>query len=149
MTLVLSLATPGPGFSGTHLGSIRTWLHCSLTGTHLDLLTLFFTWATPGPSEYAPSGPHLDLVTLVPTWASSGHGSTAWPAGWHHLDLVTLVPTCTSSGHGSSAWREGWPLVDLVSLVATCASPIPGDTGPTCSSLGTSESVPFLVLTRN
>ena len=41
-------ASPGPGVSGTHLGSIRIWLHCSLSVTHPDLLTLVFTWATPG-----------------------------------------------------------------------------------------------------
>ena len=41
-------ASPGPGVSGTHMGSIRIWLHCSLTMTQPDLLTLVFTWATPG-----------------------------------------------------------------------------------------------------
>ena len=62
-------------------------------------MTVILNWASPAPSEYAPSGPHMDLVTLIPTWASSGHGSIAWPAGWPHLDLVTLVPTWASSGH--------------------------------------------------
>ena len=57
-------ASSGPGVSGTHLGSIRIWLHCSLTVTHPDLLTLVFTWA------------HLDMVTLVPTWVSPGHGES-------------------------------------------------------------------------
>ena len=93
-------------------------------------MTLVLNWASPGPSEYAPSGPHLDLVTVVPTWASSGNGSTAWPAGWPHLDLVTLVPTWASSGHGSSAWPAGWPQLDLVSGVPTWVLPMPGDTGP-------------------
>ena len=93
-------------------------------------MTLVLNWASPGPSEYAPSGPHLDLVTLVTTSASSGHGSTAWPAGCTHLDLVTLVPTWASSGHGSSAWPAGWPHLDLVSVDATWASPIPCDSGP-------------------
>ena len=55
-----------------------------------DLVTLVFKGDSPVPSEYAPSGPHLDLVTLFPTWASSGHGSTAWPLGGPHLDLVTV-----------------------------------------------------------
>ena len=93
-------------------------------------MTLVLNWASPGPIEYAPSGPLLDLVTLVPTWASSGHGSTAWPAGWPHLDLVSLVPTWSSSGHGSSEWPAGWLQLDLVSGLATWASPMPGDTGP-------------------
>ena len=47
----LTWASPGPGDSGTHLGSIRTWLHCSLTLTLPDLLTLVFTWATPGHGD--------------------------------------------------------------------------------------------------
>ena len=118
-------------------------------------MTLVLIWASPEPSEYAPFGPHLDLVTLVPTWASSGHGSTAWPAGWPDMDLVTLVPTWASSGHGSthgllwphldpvtlvatwassghgsSPWPAGWAHLDLVSGVVTLASPMPGDTGP-------------------
>ena len=87
------------------------------SGLQPGLVILVLNWASPGPSEYAPSGPHLDLVTLVPTWASSGHGSTAWPAGWPHLDLVTLVPTWASSGHGSTAWPLGWPHLDLVTVV--------------------------------
>ena len=82
-------------------------------------MTLVLNWASPGPSEYAPSGPHLDLVTLVTHWASSGNGSTAWPAGLPHLDLVTLVPTLASSGH-----------LALVSGVPTWILPMPGDTGP-------------------
>ena len=94
------------------------------------MVKLVLNWASTGPSEYAPSGPYLDLVTLVPTWASSGHGSTAWPVGWHLLNLVTLVPTWASSGDGSSAWPAGWPHLDLVSGVATWASPMPFDTGP-------------------
>ena len=91
----------------------------------------------------------MDLVTLVPTWASSGHGSTAWPAGWPHLDLVTLVPTWVSSGQGSSAWPAVWPHLDVESRVATWASPMLGDTGTTWASLGPGESGPYLVLTRN
>ena len=63
VTLVLTLASyvpgdsgstwasPGPGVSGTHLGSIRMWLHCSLTVTHLDLLSLVFTGSTPGHGD--------------------------------------------------------------------------------------------------
>ena len=63
VTLVLTLASsllgdsdstwasPVPGVSGTHRGSISIWLHCSLTVTQLDLLTLVFTWATPGPGD--------------------------------------------------------------------------------------------------
>ena len=93
-------------------------------------MTLVLNWASPGPSEYAPSGPHFDLVTLVTTSASSGHGSTAWPVGCTHLDLVTLVPTWASSGHGSSAWPAGWPHLELVSGFATWASHIAGDSIP-------------------
>ena len=95
-----------------------------------DLVTLVFKVDSPVPSEYAPSGPHIDLVSQVPTWSSSGHGSTAWPAGWPHLDLVTLMSTWASSRHGSSAWPAGWPDLDLVSGVATWASHMQCDTGP-------------------
>ena len=59
-------ASPVPGVSGTHLGSISIWLHCSLTVTQLDLLTLVFTWATPVPTWVSPgpgvSRPHFDLT---------------------------------------------------------------------------------------
>ena len=56
----LTWASPGVGVFRTPLGSIRIWLHCSLTVTQPDLLTLVFTWA------------YLDMVTLVPTWVSPG-----------------------------------------------------------------------------
>ena len=85
-------------------------------------MTVILNWASPAPSEYAPSGPHLYLETLFPTWAPLEHVSIAWPAGWPHLDLVTLVPTWASSGHGSIAWPAGWPHLDLVNLVPTWAS---------------------------
>ena len=52
-------ASPGPGVSGTHLGSIRIWLHSSLTVTQQDLLTLVFTWATPGHGD---TGSHMGLT---------------------------------------------------------------------------------------
>ena len=52
-------ASLGPGVSGTHLGSIRIWLHCSLTVTQLDLFTLVFTWATPGHGD---TGSHMGLT---------------------------------------------------------------------------------------
>ena len=51
--------SPGPGVSGTHLCSIRISLHCSLTVTQPDLLTLVFTWATPGHGD---TGSHLGLT---------------------------------------------------------------------------------------
>ena len=66
-------ATTGPGVSGTHLGSIRIWLHCSLTVTQPDLLTLVFTWATPAHGDTGShlaspgsgdSGPHLDFTWI-------------------------------------------------------------------------------------
>ena len=52
-------ATPGAGVSGTHLGSIMIWLHCSLIVTQPDLFTLVFTWATPG---YGDTGFNLGLT---------------------------------------------------------------------------------------
>ena len=52
-------ASPGLGVSRTHLGSIRIWLHCSLTVTQPDLLTLVFTWATLGHGD---TGSHLGLT---------------------------------------------------------------------------------------
>ena len=52
-------ASPGPGVSGTHLGSIRIWLHCSLSVTQPDLLTLVFTWASPGHGD---TGSHLGIT---------------------------------------------------------------------------------------
>ena len=55
----LTWASPGLGVSRTHLGSIRIWLHCSLTVTQPDLLTLVFTWATPGHGD---TGSHLGLT---------------------------------------------------------------------------------------
>ena len=51
--------SPGPGVSGPHLGSIRIWLHCSLTVTQPDLLTVVFTWGTPGHGD---TGSHLGLT---------------------------------------------------------------------------------------
>ena len=104
MTLEPLWASPFPGDCGPHLDVTWTRGFLYTSRPQPDLVTLVLNWASPEPSEYAPSGPHLDLVTLVPTWASSGHGSSAWPAGWPHLDLV--------------------------SGVATWASPITGDTGP-------------------
>ena len=58
----LTWTSPGLVVSRTHLGSIRIWLHCSLTVTHPDLLTLVFTWATPGHGD---TGSHLGLTC---TW---------------------------------------------------------------------------------
>ena len=78
MSLVPTGASPGPGVSGTNLGSIRTWLHCFLTGTHLHLLTLVFTWATPGHGD---TGSHLGLTW---TWLLSFHHGP-------HVDLVAAV----------------------------------------------------------
>ena len=52
-------ASPGPGVSGTNLGSIRIWLDCSLTVTQPDLLTLVFAWATPGHGD---TRSHLGLT---------------------------------------------------------------------------------------
>ena len=46
--------SPGPGVSGTHLGSIRIWLYCTLTVTQPDLLALVFTWATPVTGDSDP-----------------------------------------------------------------------------------------------
>ena len=83
-------ASPGPGVSHTHLGSIRIWLHCSPTVTRPDLLTLVFTWSTLGHGDTgshlgltrtwlvgSPPGPHLSPLILVPTW--------------NHVDLVAAV----------------------------------------------------------
>ena len=91
-------------------------------------MTLILNWASPGTSEYAPSGPHLDLVTLV----LPGHpqGMVTLFLTGTDLILVTLFPTWASSGHGSSAWPAGWPHLDMVSGVATWATPIPCDSGP-------------------
>ena len=55
----LTWASPGLGVSRTHLGSIRIWLHCSVTVTQLELLTLVFTWATPGHGD---TGSHQGLT---------------------------------------------------------------------------------------
>ena len=96
------LASPGTGDSGPYLDVTWTRGFWYPSRPEPVLVTLVLNWASPGPIEYAPSRPHLDLVTLVPTWASSGHGSTAWPAGWPQLDLVSLVPT--------------WHLRDMVPL---------------------------------
>ena len=52
-------ASPDPGVSGPHLGSIRIWLHCSVTVTQPDLLTVVFTWGTPGHGD---TGSHLGLT---------------------------------------------------------------------------------------
>ena len=79
-----TLASPSPGVSGTHLGSIRIWLHCSLTVTQPDLLTLVFTWATPGhgdtgyhlgPPGHGESDPHLGLNV---TGDSRSHMDIMW-----------------------------------------------------------------------
>ena len=71
LVTVVSIGTsPGPHVSGpnwespglvssTHLSSIRIWLHCSLTVTQPDLLTLVFTWATPGHGD---TGSHLGVT---------------------------------------------------------------------------------------
>ena len=103
-------------------------------------MTLVLNWASPGPSEYAPSGPHLDLVTLVPNWASSGDGSTAWPSGWPHLDLVTLdLP-----GHHQDVvtlFPSGTDLIVEI-LVLTLASSVPGDSGSNWGSPVTGDSDP-------
>ena len=52
-------ASPGPGVCGTNLGSIRIWLHCSLTVTQPDLLSLVFNCATPG---HGVTGSHQGLT---------------------------------------------------------------------------------------
>ena len=52
-------ASKGAVVSGTHLRSIRIWLHCSLTVTQPNLLILVFTWATPGHGD---TGSHLGLT---------------------------------------------------------------------------------------
>ena len=77
MTLEPLWLSTCPGDSGPHMDVTWTRGLWYLSGPQPGLVTLVLKWASPGPSEYAPSGPHLDLVTLVPTWASSGHGSTA------------------------------------------------------------------------
>ena len=41
------------------LGSIRIWLHCSLTLIQPDLITLVFTWGTP---VHGDTGSHLGLT---------------------------------------------------------------------------------------
>ena len=109
-------ASLGPGVSGTHLDSIRIWLHCSLTVTQPDLLTLVFTWAKPG---------HL---TLVHTWASTGLELVTLVLPGHHRDMVTLFPTGTD--------------LILVTLVLTLPSSLPGDSGSTWASPVTGDSDP-------
>ena len=71
-------------------------------GTHLDLLTVFHTWASSRPVASDPHRGLSCLVTLVLTWP--------------HLDLVTLLTT--------------WLHLDLVTLVSTWTSPGSGDSGP-------------------
>ena len=142
MTLEPFWASSRHGDSGPHLDV--PWTRCFLypSRTQSDLVTVILNWASPGPSEYAPSGPHLDLVTLFPTWASSGHGSIAWPAGWPHLDLVTLVPTWASSGHvplhglqvGSPGPENSSPYLGIIGTWFLCmacrlASSGPGERG--------------------
>ena len=119
MTLEPLWASPFPGDCGPHLDVTWTRGFLYTSRPQPDLVTLVLNWASPRPSEYAPSEPHLDMVILIPTSALPGHGSTAWPAGVPHLDLITLDPTWASSGHGSSAWPAGWPHLDLMSGVVT------------------------------
>ena len=64
VTLILTQASLGAGYSISHLSLTLTrdlWSH---SGPHLDLLTL------------VPPVLHLDLVTLVPTWTSPGPGDS-------------------------------------------------------------------------
>ena len=64
------------------------------TGTHLDLMSLIPTWASPGPGvsgthlstigtwlHYSLTGTYLDLITLVFTWTTPGHGDTGTHLG--------------------------------------------------------------------
>ena len=76
MTLEPLWASPFPGDCGPHLDVTWTRGFLYTSRPQPDLVTLVLNWASPGPSEYAPSGPHLDLVTLV----SNGH----------HRDMVSL-----------------------------------------------------------
>lgn len=65
VTLVLTQASLGPGYSIPHLGLTLTrdlWSH---SGPQTKLVTLV-----------PPSGPHPYLVTLVTPWASLGPGES-------------------------------------------------------------------------
>ena len=75
MTLIHIWASPGPVDSGPYLGIIGTWILSYIPGPHLDLVTVFPTWASPGRGDWLPQGPHLDLVIQVLIWESWDLGS--------------------------------------------------------------------------
>ena len=87
------------------------------TGTHLDLVNLVLTWASPSPGDFVP---HLDLIAVDSSLASPGSGDSD--------------PTGTSPRSGDSGPHYGhhgtWllsstsgPHLDLVILVPLWASP--------------------------
>ncbi len=81
---MLHLDLIGPDDSDPYLGIIGTWFHC-----------MDFRLVSAGPVN---SGPYL---------GSSGHGSTAWPAGWPHLDLGSGVATWDSPMLGDTGTHVG------------------------------------------
>ena len=110
VTLVLTQASLGPGYSTPHLGLTLTrellshsapqtklftlvpalvltltWRLWSPLGLHLRLVNLVLSWSAPGSGDWSPPGLLLDLVNPVATCASPGPGT--------QLDRVALVPT--------------------------------------------------------
>ena len=130
VTLVLTQASLGPGYSIPHLGLTLTrdlwshsgpqtkwlpwfpplvltltWLLWSPLGLHLGLVNLVLIWSAPGCGDWSPAAPHLDLVNPLATGPSPGPcdcGSTC-----HQWDMVTLFPTWASPGHDNFAPHFG------------------------------------------
>ena len=140
VTLVLTQASLGPGYSIPHLG--LTWNRdlWSPSGPQTKLLTL----VPPGPLSY--------LVTLVTSWTSivlvnlvlswSAPGSSDWSPPGSHLDLVNPVATCASPGP-SDVVTPG-PHLDLVALVPIWGSPGPGSCGLHLALLEQNDCDPYL-----
>ena len=90
-------------------------------------LEALLLWALPGRGDWFPPGTHLDLITLLHTLASPGPDDSGPHLGLN-LDLVTVVPTWVSPGPGVSRSHMTTPgLGDCGVLVD---SHLPGDSGP-------------------
>ena len=101
VTLVLTQASLGPGYTIPHLGLTLTrdlWTH---SGPQTKLVILVPPLGlTLTCKIWSPLGLHLGLVNLVLSWSATGSGDSSPPGP--HRDLLNPVATCASPGPGVS-----------------------------------------------
>ena len=158
VTLVLTQASQGPGYSIPHKSFTLTrdlWSH---SGPQTKWLLWFPLWASPLPGDSGHPLGFTWALCLVLSWSAPGSGD--WSPPGLHLDLVNPVATCTSPGPcdcgptwtspgpgGSGShmglswtwflWSQSGLTWNTMTVIHFWSFPGPVDTGPYLGIIGT------------